>query len=62
MSGQGKLNSEKTVRNRLRADQDGKEARLDGEFDRTLQQLEHLHRMRQGQPVPPTVKLNVERH
>lgn len=37
------------------------EARLDGAFDRTLQQLERLQRMRQGQPVPPTLKVDVTR-
>ncbi|MFQ5738315.1 MAG: hypothetical protein ACE5JX_04840 [Acidobacteriota bacterium] len=37
------------------------EARLDGAFDRTLQQLERLQRMRLGQPVPPTVKVDVTR-
>ena len=37
------------------------EARLDGTFDRTLQQLERLQRMRLGQPMPPTVKVDVTR-
>jgi len=37
------------------------EARLEGEFDRTLQQLERLQRMRRGEAVPPTVKVDVMR-
>jgi hypothetical protein len=37
------------------------EAHLSREFDRTLSQLEHLQRMRKGQPVPPTLKLEVSR-
>lgn len=35
------------------------ETRLDGSFERTLQQLERLQRLRLGQPVPPTVKVDV---
>lgn len=35
------------------------EARLDGAFDRTLTQLDRLQRTRLGQPVPPTVKVDV---
>lgn len=35
------------------------EARLDGAFDRTLQQLERLQRTRLGQPVAPAVKVDV---
>ncbi len=37
------------------------EARLEGEFDRTLQQLERLQRMRRGEAVPPTIKVDVTR-
>ncbi len=37
------------------------EARLEGEFDRTLQQLERLQRMRRGEALPPTVKVDVLR-
>lgn len=35
------------------------EASLDRSFDRTLSQLERLQRMRRGQPVPPTLKVEV---
>jgi hypothetical protein len=35
------------------------EAHLSREFDRTLSQLERLQRMRMGQPVPPTIKVEV---
>ncbi len=35
------------------------EAHLSREFDRTLNQLERLQRMRRGQPVPPPINLNV---
>lgn len=35
------------------------EASLERSFDRTLSQLERLQRMRRGQPVPPTVKLEL---
>jgi hypothetical protein len=35
------------------------EASLDRSFDRTLSQLERLQRMRRGQPVPPTLKIEV---
>lgn len=37
------------------------ETRLDGSFDRTLQQLERLQRVRKGQPLPPTLKVDVSR-
>jgi len=37
------------------------EARLEGSFDRTLQQLERLQRVRKGQPLPPTLKVDVSR-
>lgn len=37
------------------------ETRLEGAFDRTLQQLERLQRMRRGEAVPPTVKVDVVR-
>ena len=32
---------------------------LNREFDRTLNQLERLQRIREGQPVPPTLKLDL---
>ena len=35
------------------------EASLDRSFDRTLGQLERLQRMRRGQPVPPTMKVEI---
>ena len=35
------------------------EASLDRSFDRALSQLERLQRMRRGQPVPPTLKVEV---
>jgi len=35
------------------------EASLERGFDRTLSQLERLQRIRRGQPVPPTVKLEL---
>jgi hypothetical protein len=35
------------------------EAALDRAFDRTLSQLERLQRIRKGQPVPPTLNVNV---
>jgi hypothetical protein len=35
------------------------EASLERTFDRTLSQLERLQRMRLGQPVPPSINLNV---
>jgi len=35
------------------------EASLDRAFDRTLNQLERLQRMRKGQPVPPPINVNV---
>ena len=34
-------------------------ASLERDFDRTLSQLERLQRMRKGQPVPPTLNVNV---
>ena len=34
------------------------EASLERAFDRTLNQLKRLQRMRKGQPVPPTVNVN----
>ena len=34
------------------------EANLERSFDRTLTQLEHLQRMRLGQPVPPKVEVH----
>jgi hypothetical protein len=37
------------------------EAHLSREFDRTLSQLERLRRIRLGQPVPPTVRLELSR-
>jgi hypothetical protein len=37
------------------------EAHLSREFDRTLSQLERLQRVRLGQPVPPTVRLELSR-
>ena len=38
------------------------EAALDRSFDRTLSQLERLQRMRLGQPVPPSVNVNLTRN
>jgi len=35
------------------------ETNLERAFDRTLNQLERLQRMRKGQPVPPTLNVNV---
>lgn len=35
------------------------EANLERSFDRTLNQLERLQRMRLGQPVPPPLQVNV---
>lgn len=35
------------------------EASLDRVFDRTLHQLERLQRIRRGQPVPPTLDVNI---
>ena len=35
------------------------EANLNREIDRTLRQLERLQRMRQGQPVPPSIQVEV---
>ena len=35
------------------------EASLERAFDRTLNQLERLQRMRKGQPVPPPLSVNV---
>lgn len=35
------------------------EASLERAFDRTLNQLERLQRMRLGQPVPPEIKVNL---
>jgi len=35
------------------------EASLERSFDRTLSQLERLQRMRRGQPVPPTLKVEL---
>jgi len=35
------------------------EASLERTFDRTLNQLERLQRMRLGQPVPPPVKVEL---
>jgi hypothetical protein len=35
------------------------ESSLERAFDRTLNQLERLQRIRLGQPVPPTVNLNL---
>ena len=35
------------------------ESNLERAFDRTLNQLERLQRMRKGQPAPPTVNVNV---
>jgi hypothetical protein len=35
------------------------EAHLDRAFDRTLNQLERLQRMRLGQPVPPPIKVQL---
>ena len=35
------------------------ETHLSREIDRTLNQLERLQRMRKGQPVPPTLNVNV---
>lgn len=35
------------------------ESHLERNFDRTLSQLERLQRMRKGQPVPPTLNVNV---
>jgi hypothetical protein len=37
------------------------EANLRREFDRTLNQLERLQRVRLGQPEPPTVRLELSR-
>jgi len=37
------------------------EARLEGFFERTLQQLERLQRTRRNEPLPPTVKVDVAR-
>jgi hypothetical protein len=34
-------------------------ASLERDFDRTLSQLERLQRIRKGQPVPPTLNVNV---
>ena len=34
-------------------------ASLERDFDRTLNQLERLQRMRKGQPVPPPLNVNV---
>lgn len=35
------------------------EARLEQAFDRTLNQLERIQRMRKGQVVPPPLKVDV---
>ena len=35
------------------------EAHLGREFDRILNQLERVQRMRRGQPAPPTLNVNV---
>ena len=37
------------------------EASLDRSFDRTLSQLERIQRIRRGQPVPPTLKVELSR-
>jgi hypothetical protein len=37
------------------------EAHLGREFDRTLNQLERLQRIRLGQPVPPSVRVELSR-
>ncbi len=37
------------------------EASLDRAFDRTLNQLERLQRMRRGQAVPPLVRVELSR-
>ena len=36
-------------------------ASLERDFDRTLNQLERLQRTRKGQPVPPTLNVNLSR-
>ncbi len=36
------------------------EAHLSREFDRILNRLERVQRMRRGQPGPPTLNLNID--